>query len=1128
MKRKFKNLLFTAFLLVLMLCVLAFGLTACGKGDLKITFKDPPYTYQRGDIVDAYDLIERESGVLYSFAFSYLTKSDDGQSTIDSSVEVIKGNTYFLVEASRYTMRVTATRGDESVEDSTTFDVVGTDPILLPPSVSLVRNVGSVWSVETLLLYASPTVIPASSQMTVDYYTYQESQAPTLTDSANTNPKIRVDIDTNNPNATVSFDKLGLYEFHMIARNGEGEAEGFFKVKVLPNQKTPVEGISAYKNAEFGQNDDGTTDSSLVRLVGSPDLNQASFAVLEDEFVNGQVARFEFYGKNMPSYIGLFNSDTNSNEPNSLTNGRGYVFTTERASVEGHTRLYGPTRMSSDTVMLIDSNETNPLEHFGFGELEEGVHYFFEIAMKTTGTTATRKESKPYGASWLVGKETQNMALYFSLYMVNEGNAKEPYTLIAHSQTKFERDNPALGLFGTDEDIKGKLVAYGSISKDVTFKYHKDTLINSEFDKTAVWFNETTKVLSWDKVDGAVSYVVNMGDSSSARIAVLDKDTNSINLSSVYANLENNNVFEFNVYASVGNNTFSNKKYVYRFVKGNVGVVGGEMTDYDEDSGEVSVSLQGRHAASVTHFQTDVGYVAFNNEYTLNENGTYIDVYFTGNNMPQVEFFASDILANIKNKDGDQSKGFIVTNGHAHQTAYSETPKGGVGGYSAYDLFYQYGVTSYDRLTKGAAGELGGARISQTDGTYNYKKQDGSDASVNYSNFSMYSLMKVQPSIQNYKYTVGMFVDTQGGVWIDSKLYKVNDSVESIFASWRAKVKISSEKESLSSGETISGKIVLHSAYKGLQSNAGENFYNRFTCSIPYNGSATAYPLVNGGIVDENAATVSLNGGNVNGSAENKRTEGGYIAFRNPNSQDGKFTLNESGTYVDFYFTGNNMPNVEFFSSSISSSMFNDDVNTGYVISNGSGRTALYEKYSERIQYIANSTWLTSNATDGGSLPYGGVALYPHYFSYGISNYNKFVQSSGLSSSYLKYHTSAEDQYVYEIDYAKYSSTVWTLDTIKCSKFSMFELMKDETKKWHYSVGMYQATDGKVYLDAKLYQVNDVTETLYATYNTEIETLNDGVVRSGYIVARAALKGRDSNSEFYKTDFRYVSPHVGN
>ncbi len=267
----------------------------------------------------------------------------------------------------------------------------------------------------------------------------------------------------------------------------------------------------------------------------------------------------------------------------------------------------------------------------------------------------------------------------------------------------------------------------------------------------------------------------------------------------------------------------------------------------------------------------------------------------------------------------------------------------------------------------------------------------------------------------------------------------------------------------------------------------------------------------------ENAYSVMLDGGRVNSTSVLTK-DSGYVAF--PNT----YTLNEQGTYIDCYFTGNNMPNVEFFGSSISGNMFSDSTNTGYVVTNGNGKEALYPKYAERYAYMADTTWLAENVTDGKSYVYGGFAQYPHYFSYGISDYNKFTQSSSLGSTY---HNNENDDYVYELGFARYISETWKSRTLQCSKFSMFELMKDETKSWHYVVGMYKTADNKVYLDAKLYEVSGESETLYASYNPEVETLDAGVERSGYIVVHAALKGTSSHAgENYYTKLTYTAPYT--
>ena len=92
-------------------------------------------------------------------------------------------------------------------------------------------------------------------------------------------------------------------------------------------------------------------------------------------------------------------------------------------------------------------------------------------------------------------------------------------------------------------------------------------------------------------------------------------------------------------------------------------------------------------------------------------------------------------------------------------------------------------------------------------------------------------------------------------------------------------------------------------------------------------------------------STVSLVGGNFRTSSAYTQ-DTGYTAFTNPNAEDGKYTLDENGTYVDFYFTGNNMPNVEFFANTISASMWNDGSNTGFVVNNGHGPGGLYDNYA--------------------------------------------------------------------------------------------------------------------------------------------------------------------------------------
>lgn len=1149
MKRSLRKILLTVCICLLSLLLGGIGLVACSKKQekLKIVFKEPPYAYEIGGVADAYDFVQTQKNVSYKFSFTYLTVADNGE-TVSTTAQELGGSTIYLAEASRYTLYVTATRGGKTVSDNTQFDVGASTPILLPPSMSLVYELGSSAKLDALLRRANPTAIPNScaGNIIVDYYTFQENQAPVLESSANTNPKIKTEVAANEQKKTIDFDKRGVYEFHMITHNEDKTAEATFKVKVLPDQTAAVDGVSAYHNAEFGQTENGEVDASVIRLTGASDIKYASYAVLEDEFVAGQVARFEFYGQNMPSYIGLLNEDDpNSNEPNTLTqDGYGYLLTTEYSSPA--LRVYGYLRRRDGTVAMKSTKATYEMEHFGFADLDPEKHYFFEVALKNTGklyyhdSSAVNKDGTPNN-KWKSGcgsdqaiidrvkdQNTQILSLHFSLYEVLEDGS---YSIVKHSSVdNFEKSVGGYGSwFREGEDVVGKLVAYSSISKDVTFKYYKDTLIdNDTFDSSEIEYDEDTNVLSWEAVDGAVNYVVTTGEVSSDRYAVLPANITSVDMSTAFEKMDWYDILDIRVYASIGNNNFSDCKYEYALKKNPEGMesvrVAGEVTGYDLNNATFDVSLAGARANESKHFQTEVGYVAFEEEYTLNGDGTYVDVYFTGNNMPQVEFFASDVLASVQNAEGTTGQGFIVTNGHARDEAYAEKTMGKYGYYSNYALFYKYGVTTYDRLTNGNT--LGGATYQDVDGTYSYTNTKGEEKSHDYSNFSMYSLMKAQPDTQNYRYTVGMFRDLSGNVWIDAKLYKVSGATESVFASWLSSVTIKAAagdtpaQTALSDGQTISGKIVLHAAFKGAATISGENFYTRFTCSKPYTGNASTLPTVNDGSVDETTGVVTLNGGNYYSSSSYTK-ETGYIAFANK-----IYTLDENGTYMDFYFTGNNMPNVEFFGNSVSGSIWKDGESKGYVVTNGNASRNTYNQYKQIIEkgllngdlaaaYTAGTIDFDVSNTNG--YKFNGLVGYLSYFKYGVSSYDKYTQGS-LSA------THANKSLTYSL---RKSDSTWSKDNaLNYSDFSMYALMADETQEWKYTVGMYLGPNNKVYLDAKLYKAGETTA--FASYNAEVETLETGVVRSGYIVVHAAYKGAQSVGDYYYNTFTYTAPYAGN
>ena len=897
-------------------------------------------------------MIVRNKNTNYSFAFSYLTINDGGE-TVSTAKSEIKGNTFYLKEASRYTLFVTATKGDKSVSDSTEFDVVGETPVLLPPSLSLVYNVGASVRVSLLMERVSPTVIPSSCEIVVDYYTYQETQAPKLETSTNSNPKVRFEIDTEDPMSKVTFDKVGLYEFHMIAYNGDRTADAVFNVKVLPDQTAVIDGISAYKNAEFGKKENGETDSSVIRLVGSPDLSKASYAVLEDEFRAGQVARFEFYGKNMPSYIGLFNvDDENATDPNSIVSGRGYTFTTERLGSATTARVYGYTRMGKKTCSLKYSTSAYPLENFGFNDLEDGKHYFFEICVKNTGKTEKIPEGNTWGGDWLGGKTVQHLALYYSLYEAEENNGRESYNIVAHSQVRFESSIGGCW-FEVGEEIKGKLVAYSSITKDVTFKYYKDTLIDSEFEPENVVFDKATKKISWDAVGGTVNYIVALSDSSTDRTAVLDSSVLSYDLSEIYENAEYFSDIVVRVYASCGNNTFSDKVYTYRLTKYPAGlegvVVSGKLLDYNNENKSVRVSLSGGSVNGSNNKTLKTEFVAAMNpnsedgKYVLDEKGVYTEFLFKGNNMPAVEFFASDLSGQRWSESG--GNGFVVSNGYGGASMFSEAGKKSFAeteelndetrhsyvfdGLAQTDAVYSYDVSKYDKRLEYKTWNSS-ADTDTSIASVGRKASKGWVVSQQpYSKFSMYSLLIKESSEQNYRYVVGMYKDSEGTVYIDAKLYKVDGTNEVLFAACNNPVVYSSESNVIPEGQIVSGYIVAHSALKGIENY--EECKNLFTFKVPYLGTGDHSTGFGGATFNEDGSVTLKSGFITQTSYEAmKNTKLGYVAI------DGSYGL---GTYIDIYFKGSNMPQVSMLTEYVTDNLTNDyngeAVNKGFLISNG-------------------------------------------------------------------------------------------------------------------------------------------------------------------------------------------------
>lgn len=335
-----------------------------------------------------------------------------------------------------------------------------------------------------------------------------------------------------------------------------------------------------------------------------------------------------------------------------------------------------------------------------------------------------------------------------------------------------------------------------------------------------------------------------------------------------------------------------------------------------------------------------------------------------------------------------------------------------------------------------------------------------------------------------------------------------------------------------------------------------------------YNDSTDAYffekvsaPTVNG------TYTAQLKGGYWNGTEEDDAFEDpGYFAIKNPNSSDGKWTLDKNGTYIDFYFTGNNMPNVEFFGTTIENLSFGkrDDSTmegnkpSGYVATNGVAKHNLYANWNIIKKYNLNiDTIYDGFNTDGETFicndnhRYAGISETDNLFRYGMTDCdgtdNAFTRRKAKmnATSSGKTFIRAEDESLGTLSLKVASGGSWTDGSIaRASKFSMYSLMNaGETQRWHYVVGMYYNTSkSRPMFKASLYMVDENGNHVDADATTAdidpvascVNTVTDfaalasGVTKTGYIIVYGALKGSEQYAgTHYNTQLAYTLPYAG-
>ena len=424
----------------------------------------------------------------------------------------------------------------------------------------------------------------------------------------------------------------------------------------------------------------------------------------------------------------------------------------------------------------------------------------------------------------------------------------------------------------------------GKVTNEFTVKA-KENFDNLELlSDYSLEYDKTSYTATWDTVDGASAYYVKV---DRKRATIMDTTID----------IEDMLVSEFQYFDLhvVPLDASGNRmgKLVYEDVviapEGSDGLVKGTGATINAETKEVT--LVGREAGTagyesgIRHVENS--YIAFGYKYGV---GTYVDFEFTGNNLPQVCFFANEINANMTCHSGTAhlskpNEGYLMMNSLC-VTGQLKGPDSliCVGPYRF--ACSQHGNhINYIEVTEGNTKKY---RVSSNSlFTYNGLKAAGED--------------------QRYIYTVGSF-DSSGKLAFEFALRDADTNEILETAQYVTGSNVSDVKP---------GHII---AYAGVK---GDGVDTKFTYSLPYEGET----LPESGVTRNDDGSVTLAG---------KTTPGGYAYHiaQLANSYLGIEGEYGVGTYIDITFTGNNMPEVLLFADEINGNMTSMG-GTGLLFSNG-------------------------------------------------------------------------------------------------------------------------------------------------------------------------------------------------
>lgn len=639
--------------------------------------------------------------------------------------------------------------------------------------------------------------------------------------------------------------------------------------------------------------------------------------------------------------------------------------------------------------------------------------------------------------------------------------------------------------------------AGGSVTQKFVANVKENVKLYSELPNVHISYDYyTDEFACWDVVEGATNYRVKVDyenvytDETNSKIenGKVYFDVKSY-LSSEYAFFQSFDLVVLPLDEQGKNITYGGK--VAKITCKNVSVAPEEQkyatfglnstVEYDNDKEIATVNVLGQRAkglGATKISETDNGYVAWKGDFGI---GNYVSFTFKGNNIPNVCLFADEINGDMSYKGGEGLiivsglNGLYKSGGH-YNTIYSDSlivfgPNRINGGTNPTGTIWDSYLT---RLT--------GSRFEKFTQAFLSNDTTGTE----------------------YKYVVGTF--SQGDyVYLDLRLYEVTNGNETIIHNQHVATNI--HKSQLSGGNII--------AFAPLKENAANS---SFTFGTPYKD--TPIPMsnrdesvVSSGATFNGDGSVTLDGMGLDGFDGQahiyalSRLSSSYIAW------EGNYGV---GNYVEFEFTGNNMPNIMFFADKINGSLVDFAVD-GQLISQVNNITVREDNLNKGLLLFNGSFSVDMDGVT--NYEQGGINKFQIWGPNRISTNNikqLLKDANDAIFTYTATDVSGElDAFVQGGSYRESSGVKHTINGLKTT-------YADITFK--YIVGTYEK-NGNIFVDAKL--INKATNQEIAKIDVDTKLkVSDGY--SGSIIAYATQKGanRYNNVSEPNTTFKYFAPKV--